>query len=79
MQTKSCELDPIPMQILKQVLSVLIPLITHIINASLSSACFCEEWKTSVVRPLLKKRGLDLLEKNYQPVSNLPFLSKLVE
>ena len=54
-------------------------LITHIVNASLNSACFCKEWKISVVRPLLKKKGLDLLEKNYRPVSNLPFLSKLVE
>ena len=33
----------------------------------------------SVVRPLLKKKGLDPQEKNYHPVSNLPFLSKLVE
>ena len=79
MQTKSCELNPIPTYVLKWVLSVLIPLITHIVNASLSSPCFCEELKTSVVRPLLKKKGLDLLEKNYWPVSNLPFLSKLVE
>ena len=61
-------------------LPVLIPIITHILNASLSSACFCEEWKTSVVRPLLKKKELDLLDKNFiGPVSNLPFLSKLVE
>ena len=79
MQTKSCELDPIPTHILKQVLPTLIPLITHIVNASLTSACFCKEWKTSVVKPLLKKKGLDLQEKNYCPVSNLPFFSKLVE
>ena len=79
MQTKSCKLDLIPTHILKWVLSVLIPLITHIVNTSLSSTCFCEEGKTSVVRPLLRKKGLDLLEKNYWPVSNLPFLSKLVE
>ena len=57
MQTKSCELDPIPTQILKRVLTILIPIITHIVNASLTSACFCEEWKTSVVKPLLKKKG----------------------
>ena len=43
MQTKSCELDPIPTHILKQVLPTLIPLITHIVNASLTNACFCEE------------------------------------
>ena len=40
---------------------------------------FCEEWKISVVKPLLKKKGLNLQEKNYYPVSNLPFFSKLVE
>ena len=79
MQTKSCELDPIPTHILKQVLPTLIPLITHIVNASLTSASFCEEWKTSVANPLLKKKGLDPQEKNYCPVSNLPFFSKLVE
>ena len=60
-------------------LPVLTSIITHIINTSLNNACFCKEWKTSVVRPLLKKKGLDLLDKNYRPVSNLPFLSKLVE
>ena len=79
MQTKSCELDPIPTHVLKQMLPVLISIITHIINTSLNNACFCEEWKISMVRPHLKKKGLDLLDKNFRPVSNLPFLSKLVE
>ena len=33
-----------------------------------------------MVRPLLKKRGLDVSQlKNYRPVSNLSFLSKLLE
>ena len=32
-----------------------------------------------MVKPLLKKKGLDPQEKNYCPVSNLPFFSKLVE
>ena len=32
-----------------------------------------------MVKLLLKEKGLDLQEKNYHPVSNLPFLSKLVE
>ena len=35
--------------------------------------------KHRIVRSLLKKKGLDLLEKNYWPMSNLPFLSILVE
>ena len=37
------------------------------------------ELKLAVVRPLLKKAILDLIFKNYRPVSNLPFLSKLTE
>ena len=40
---------------------------------------FAESWKTSIVKPLLKKVGLDLIFKNYRPVSNLKFLAKLVE
>ena len=40
---------------------------------------FTESWKTSVVKPLLKKIGLDLISKNYRPLSNLKFLAKLVE
>ena len=36
--------------------------------------------KTAVVRPLLKKPSLEPNDlKNYRPISNLPFLSKLVE
>ena len=32
-----------------------------------------------MVRPLLKKTGLELNISNYRPVSNLSFLSKLIE
>ena len=31
------------------------------------------------VRPLLKKLGMALLDMNYRPVSNLPFISKIIE
>ena len=36
-------------------------------------------WKSAVVLPLLKKPGLDLQIENFRPVSNLQFISKLVE
>ena len=37
-------------------------------------------FKSALVTPLLKKEGLDVTEyKNYRPVSNLPFASKLLE
>ena len=36
--------------------------------------------KTALIRPLLKKTGLDSdILKNYRPVSNLTFISKVIE
>ena len=78
--TKSCTLDPIPTSLTKQCLDTLGPLITSIINASLSTGVFPKQFKEAVVTPILKKSGLNCNElKNYRPVSNLPFLSKVLE
>ena len=55
LKSKSCELDPIPTTILKVMLPTIIPLITKIVNQSLGDGTFCRDWKTAVVRPLLKK------------------------
>ena len=79
LKSKSCELDPIPTTILKVMLPKNLPLITRIVNKSLGEGAFCREWKTTVVRPLLKKVGLDLTFPNYRPVSNLTFISKVIE
>lgn len=79
MATKSCEMDIMPTKILKQILVSLLEIITKIINCSLRQGVFVSSWKRAVVRPLLKKSGLDLIYKNYRPVSNLVFLSKVLE
>ena len=79
MKSKSCELDDIPTNILKQMLPQVIRLITKIVNLSLEEGVFSTNWKLAVVRPLLKKIGLELINSNYRPVSNLPFISKVVE
>ena len=56
------------------------PVITRIVNLSLSSSIFPKELKSAVVKPLLKKPTLDSTDlKNYRPISNLSFLSTLVE
>ena len=53
---------------------------TAIINVSLSGGRLLSTPKHAVVISLLKKAGLDVDElKNYRPVSNLTFVSKLVE
>ena len=79
MQIKLCELDNLPTHILKDHMDSFIPILTKIVNLSLESGVFSEDWKTAILRPLLKKSGLDLIDSNYRPVSNLSFISKLVE
>ena len=75
MKSKSCEIDPIPTHIFKQLLPSVIPIISKIVNLSLSKGEFFHIWKVAVVRPLLKKEGLDPIKLNYRPVSNLTFMS----
>ena len=76
---KFCPLDPIPTKLLNECIDVLLPPITKIINRSLDSGYFPSTWKCALVRPLLKKDGLPPVLKNFRPVSNLAFISKLVE
>lgn len=77
---KSCELDPAPTWLLKKCSKQLIPIITAIINKSLATSHVPSSFKKAMVRPLLKKPGLDKeVFKNYRPVSNLRFISKLLE
>ena len=76
----TCSLDPIPTILLKSVLPDLLNVITKITNESLSSGIFPCELKTALVKPVLKKASLDCnVFKNYRPVSNIPFLSKVIE
>ena len=78
--TKSCLLDPWPTFLVKECLDILVPLITKLVNCSLSEGVVPADFKKAVVTPLIKKASLppdDL--KNYQPVSGLCFISKLVE
>jgi len=50
------------------------------INASLREGYLQATLKTTIITPLLKKPSLDTSElKNYTPVSNLLFMSKVIE
>ena len=80
MSFKSCELDPMPASLFSDCLSYLLPAIMDIINTSLRTGSFPTAFKTAIVCPLLKQNNLDPNDlKNYRPVSNLPFISKLLE
>ena len=78
--TEYCALDPIPTWLLKQCLDQVAPVLTVIVNTSLSCADFTPELKRAFATPLIKKLILDCeIFKNYRPVSNLSFVSKLIE
>ena len=78
--SKSCDLDPIPTILLKACLDVLIKPITDIINASLCYGFFPDDFKCAHVNPVLKKSTVPKEELNsYRPISNLSFISKILE
>ena len=79
MLIKSCESDAIPTSLLKEILLAVAPSLAKIINISLEHGIFAATWKIAIIRPLLEKVGLDLISSNYRPMSNLVFLSKVME
>ena len=77
---KSSDLDPLPTGLVKDCIDVLVTPIVSIVNLLLSEGCFLTHFKSALVSPLLKKPTLNRDDmKNYQPVSNLSFLSKILE
>ena len=76
----SCFLDPAPTVFLLRFLDIILPVLVKLINLSLEYGCVPDCFKKAVVKPLLKKSSLDpLVCKNYRPVSNLAYVSKLLE
>jgi len=76
---KTCQLDPVPTWLVKDVGQLLSPFIALLFNKSLASGIFPSDFKHAAVRPLPKKNGLDISDlKNFRPLSNLSFLSKVL-
>ena len=76
---KSSCLDPVPIDLLMKCLDVLLPVITKIINISLDTGCFPNDWKEAIILPILKKAGLESSFDNLRPISNLAYISKLIQ
>ena len=69
-----------PTRLLMSHLHAIVPILQHIVNLCLTTGNFPISCKSSIVIPLIKKPGLDQeMLKNYRPVSNLSFLSKVIE
>ena len=53
---KSCDLDSLPTNILKECLDFIVPVITKIFNDSLCSGFVPNSFKTALIKPLFKER-----------------------
>uniref|UniRef100_A0A3P9LSI1 Reverse transcriptase domain-containing protein n=1 Tax=Oryzias latipes TaxID=8090 RepID=A0A3P9LSI1_ORYLA len=80
MKISSCSLDVLPTSLFKEVFQSIGPCVLTIINSSLLSGQVPDYFKKAVIRPLLKKPELDPSSlSSYRPISNLPFISKILE
>ena len=72
MNKTTCSSDPFPSKLLMSHLPTIIDTITH--------SVFPSSCKSAIVLPLIKKPGLDPQVLKYdRPVTNLSFLSKVIE
>ena len=77
---KMCSQDPLPTSLFVECLEQLLPAVTAVINQSLQIGVFLSVFKEVIVKPFLKKPSLDPNSlKNYRPISNVSFLSKVIE
>ena len=78
--SKSCNIDPLPTSLLKTYVAPLLPFLTDTMNKSMSTGVVPHAFKVAQVSPKLKKACLDLnILANYRHISNLTFLSNVLE
>ena len=76
--TKAIGSDNLSLEMILPVLDVIAPVVTHIINFSLSCNVFPSQWKNAYVIPLPKTSNPTAIT-DYRPISILPILSKVLE
>lgn len=80
MSKKFCSLDPVPVWLLIECFDELRTVLSYIVNGSLMTGVFPSKYKRALVRPTIKNRSGDKDDlRVYRPVSNLPFMSKVLE
>ena len=75
----NCIMDPFNSQFLLKFKETIADAITIMTNQSFITGEFLDDWKVVAVRPLIKGPNVDTELKNYRPISNLSFLSKITE
>lgn len=72
--------DRIPHSLFKQLWPKIIDYHTSVVNLSLQTGVFPTIYKAAALTPILKSPSVDVnCLASYRPVSNLPFLAKVLE
>ena len=75
-----CQSDPINISKITKAYESAVPFVAQLVNQYFIDCVFVESEKLALLRSQLKRAGLDNEDKkNYRPISNLTFLSKIVE
>ena len=75
-----CSLDPVNIPKIAKAFESTSSFIAALVNLMFAESSFVRSEKLGLLRPKLKRAGLDIEDmKNYRPVSNLSFLSKIIE
>ena len=77
-KTNACGSDGITFKFIIDALYVLAFYITIIINTSIVTKCYPQQWKNPIVLPTFKGGDRNAIT-NYRPISLLPILSKILE
>ena len=78
--SKSCLSHPMPTKTLQSCLNELLPVITTFVNSSLQEGVFPDALKEGLLHPKIKKTSMDKEDlNNFRPITNLAFLSKVIE
>ena len=77
--SKHCELDHLPINTMQEHTDVLGYYIVKIVNITFDTGYFSDELKEAILHPLIKNIKLEPIFTNFRPVSNLSYLSKLIE
>ena len=76
----TCKLDPIPLQLLHPLSSVLSSYYKLIIDHSINSGTVSSHMKYALITPISKNHSIDRsILSNYRPISNLSYISKTLE
>ena len=73
-------IDPLPSVLIKACTPVLVLVITKMVKLSLQSRSVPPSLNQAIMTPRLKKPGLSTQElSNYRPISNIHFISNVME